>query len=197
MRRLIFIVAVLGLAMSASADQSFNLPELHVIKSATLTPAYSCRTSEEFQKGYQSTALFLSDYSKKRNSPDLLFNGACNSKDNFDVNDMSLIADLGANLPVEKITAQTAFNLRNVNSPVDYTKFVRTVAVEENHTYAVLLNKSDIRGLFVFTVVNHVPNQRVVLRYAVKEYQLLDVKASATGFDWGKESYEKAAKSRN
>jgi hypothetical protein len=73
----------------------------------------------------------------------------------------------------------------------DYTKFARVAKVEKNHTYVVLINKAEIRALYVFTVVNYVPNERAELRYAVKEYQILSVKASSSGFDWGKESYEK------
>jgi hypothetical protein len=194
MRKLVFVALVMVLAASASADQEYNLPELHVIKTATLAPAYGCRSEEEFQKGYRETALFLSDYSKKRNSPDLLFNGACRGKDFFDVStagdDMALIADLGTDVQVEKITAHGAFT-RTTDSAYDYTRFVKTVPVTEGHTYAVLLNKREIRGLFVFTVVNHVENQRALLKYAVKEYQILNVKAAASGFDWYRENYDK------
>jgi hypothetical protein len=201
MRRLIFIAVMMILAASVSVAQSYNLPELHVIKTVTLSPSYSCRAAEEFQKGYQETALFLSDYSKKRNSPDLLFNGACRSQDYFQAStagdDMALIADLGADVPLERVTASNAFNLRNVHTPDDYTRFVRTVQVVEGHTYAVLLNKSEIRGLFIFTVVNHVQNQRVLLRYAVKEYQVTGAKASAEGFSWERESYEKPEARQN
>lgn len=194
MRKLIFILALMTLTTSALADRKFNLPELHVIKSVTLTPSYSCRSADEFQMGYQSTALFLSDYSKRRNSPDLLFNGACRSKDYFEAstagNDMALIADLGANLSLEKVTAHNAFNLQNVASFPAYTTFAKVAKVEKGHTYVVLLSKSEIRGLFIFTVVDYVANKRVDLRYAVKEYQILDVKDSSPGFDWTKESAE-------
>jgi hypothetical protein len=189
------------LAASASADQSYNLPELHVIKTVTLSPSYSCRQADEFQRGYQETALFLSDFSKKRNSPDLLFNGACRSKDYFEAStagdDMALVADLGANVQLERVTAHNAFNLRNVNTPNDYTRFVRTVPVVEGHTYAVLLNKGELRGLFVFTVVNHVQNQRVLLRYAVKQYEIMDRKVRSEGFDWERENSEKPEAKQN
>lgn len=193
MRRLIFVAVLVLFAAGASANEGYNLPELHVIKSVTLAPAYSCRSREEFQKGYGQTALFLSDYSRQRNSPDLLFNGACGAQNYFQASsagdDMSLIADLGADVAIEKIAAHSAFNLPNVHDFSAYTKFSSAARVEKNHTYAVLLNKSDIRGLFIFSVVNHVADERVELRYAVKEYQILNVKASAPGFDWGKESY--------
>src|SRR3954467_10540062 len=165
MKRLLIVAAALLMSSAANAQtsqQGLALPELHKIRTATLSPSYSCRSKEEFQKGYQSTALFLSDYSKKRNSPDLLFNGACRSTDYFQISgggdDMSLIADLGAEVPLEKITAHSAFNLRNINTPTDYTRFVKSIRVEKEHTYAVLINSREIRGLFIFTVVNYVPN---------------------------------------
>jgi hypothetical protein len=193
MRKLIFIAVVALLAASASADQDYKLPELHLIKTATLAPCYSCRTTEEFQKGYSTTALFLSDYSKRQNSPDLLFNGFRGGEDFFQAStagdDMALIADLGTDATLEKVTAHSAFNLRNVHEYPAFTKFAQVARVEKNHTYAVLLNKGEIRGLFIFTVVNYVPNERVDLRYAVKEYQILNVKASASGFDWGRENF--------
>lgn len=200
MRRLIFIaIAVMFVAGWSSADESYNLPELHVIKTVALSPSYGCRPAEEFQKGYMGTALFLSDYSRRRNSPDLLFNGACESQDYFDVStagdDMALIADLGTGLSVEKITAHSAFNVKGALP--HFTKFERIVKVAKDHTYAVLVNKREIRGLYVFTVVDYVPNKRVGLRYAVKEYQIMSVKAASAGFDWEKESYEKVEAKTN
>ena len=56
-----------------------NLPVLNVGLSATLGPSYGC--GNDTSKGYGTTALFLSDYSRLQNSPDLLFEGACRSLD--------------------------------------------------------------------------------------------------------------------
>jgi len=173
--------------------QKFELPELHTIKTATLSPSYSCRPPDEFQRGYQNTALFLSAYSKQRNSPDLLFNGACRGEDDFEAStagdDMSLIADLGANVSLEEVSADRAFNLKRVDSPEAYSKFVQATKVELNHTYAVLLNERDKRGLFLFTVVGYVPNGKVELRYAVKSYQIMPGgQIVSAGFDWEREN---------
>jgi hypothetical protein len=188
MKRLALIATLLLVATSAAVGQDYGLPELHVIKATTLAPTYGCRSPEEFQKGYQTTALFLSKYSKRRNSPDLLFNGACRGEDYFMSStagdDMALIADLGTDAPLEDITAHMAFNKRRVHLFEAYTKFAQEVKVENNHTYVVLLNKREIRGLFIFTVTSHDPNQQVELKYAVKEYQVLDVKAQSPGFSW-------------
>ena len=183
---------VVSLVISAIPQQQkpedLGLPELHKIKTATLGPSYSCRSKQEFRKGYEKTALFLSNYSDDRNAPDLLFNGACGSEDYVEGStagdDMSLIADLGA-IPLETVTTQLAFNTRDVHSFDLYSRFAMEAKVAANHTYAVLINKREVRGLFLFTVINYVPNKQVDLRYAVKEYQVLNVRAQSEGFDWG------------
>ncbi|MDQ3816950.1 MAG: hypothetical protein M3362_04565 [Acidobacteriota bacterium] len=213
MKRTIFIALTLLLASCAvSAQQNYtapevnttveppvrtaeyySLPKLHVINSITLSPSYSCRSKDDFRKGYEQTALFLSSYSKKRNSPDLLFNGACGSEDYFVAatagDSMGLIADLGADVSVEQLSAHLAFNKQNVHSFPAYSKFAQAVKVEANHTYAVLLNSSDVRGLFIFTVTDYAPNKRVELRYAVKDYQILDLKAKSPGFSWERKNF--------
>jgi len=168
-------------------QEDFGLPALHEINTATLSPSYSCRSESDFQQGYQDTALFLSKESRTINGPDLLFDGACKSEDYFEGStagdDMSLIADLGQ-FPLEKLSAHLVFNTRNVHSADMYSKFMRTVRVQAKHTYAVLINKRDVRGLFVFTVDDYVPNKSVHLRYAVKEYQLLNTRSQTEGFAW-------------
>src|SRR5688500_8951387 len=126
-----FVASVSGLAQNSI--QKSDLPDLHKIKTVTLSPSYSCRSADEFQRGYQNTALFLTAYSKQINSPDLLFNGACRSEDYFHAatagDDMSLIADLGANVSLEEVSASRAFNLKRVHSAADYSKFVQSAKV--------------------------------------------------------------------
>jgi len=97
-----FILALLFLLNADSAAQQNNnsvLPELNVVKTATLSPSYSCRADADFREGYAGTALFLSEYTRKTSGPDLLFNGACQSEDYFEAStagdDMSMVADLG------------------------------------------------------------------------------------------------------
>ena len=141
---------VAGMATRQDNKRQYGLPTLHQIKQQTLSPSYGCRTSEEPQQGYQKSALFLSEYSKRRNSPELLFSGACRSDDFFEVSsagdDMALIADLGEDVPLEEVTAHRAFNLEGVARPEAYSKFSQTAKVIRGHTYAVLINKSDLRG---------------------------------------------------
>jgi|SRR5579864_1113726 len=189
------ILAPAFLALAASLPQKkqedFGLPELHKIKTATLSPAYSCRSEEEFHQGYMNTALFLSAYSRRMNGPELLFNGACGASDNLEVaragDDVGVIADLGT-MPLDRLTAHLMFNPRNVASFDAYSKFAQSVKVQLNHTYAVLISRSDARCMFAFTVTGYVPNKRLDLNYVVKEYQILELKTQSPGFDWTTEN---------
>ncbi len=153
-------------------DANPALPELHVINKAMLTPSYGCRPRDEVEKGYQGSALFLSEFSRQRNSPDLLFNGACGAEDFFEVattgDDLTLITDLGPDASFEEISASQAFSLKQ------NALFTGKIRVEFNHTYAVLLSKSHLRGLFIFKVTGYIPNERVDLKYAVKQYQVIN-----------------------
>lgn len=164
-----------------------GLPELHKIRRVALSPSYSCRSKETAPSGYQETALFLSKYAEHQNSPDLLFDGACGSQNYFEGStagdDMSVIADLGR-ISLEGVSAHLAFNTANVHSFELYSKFALEARVQTGHTYALLINKHDRRGLLVFAVTRYVPNQSVELRYAVKEYQLLNRGAESEGFGW-------------
>ena len=199
MKRISFVALALLVASISVAAQDYGLPELHTIKTVTLSPSYSCRSQEEFQKGYENTALFLSSYSKRRNSPDLLFNGACRSDDEFGAStagdDMAFIVDLGDELQLEKLTAQDILHLyymrSSPNSPLAKhapSVLRQSVKVLPGHTYAVFLNKREIRGLFAFTVVNHVQNQSAEIKYAVKEYQVMRVLTESPGFSWGQDN---------
>jgi hypothetical protein len=77
------LIIVTTSAAAQNNTPNFGLPALHTIRTVTLAPPYSCRSPEEVKKGYDSTALFLSAYSKQRNNPDLLFNGACKADNYF------------------------------------------------------------------------------------------------------------------
>ena len=76
------------------------------------------------------------------------------------------------------------FNTRNVATFDAYSKFAQSVKVEPNHTYAVLISRSDARCMFAFTVTGYVPNKRLDLNYVVKEYQILELKTQSPGFGW-------------
>ncbi len=185
-----FLVLANPSLFAQTTTQDFGFPELHIIKTVTLSPPYSCRSPEQFQKGYETTALFLSRYSKQLNVPDLVFHGACKSGNYFQAGAgwFSLIADLGPGVTLEEVSASAAVNLRRIHASNEYSKFVAAVKVEPNHTYAVLLNERDISGLFIFKVDEYMPDEKVVLRYAVKSYQITNGSVRAQGFDWEKRS---------
>lgn len=189
---LLFFVCVAALFTVAGSSQTdYQMPTLHTIHEATLSPAYGCSPKGETQIAPDNSALFLSGYSKRRNSPDLRFSGACGAEDSFYAStagdDMALVADLGDQAKLEELTTQSAFFLGETKAFKGYTKFTQAVKVEPNHVYAALLNKGEIRGLFVFVVTDYEKNKRVSIRYAVKEYQVdATWKASSPGFDWGK-----------
>jgi hypothetical protein len=174
--------------------EQLELPELNVIKAVTLSPCYSCRTPEEFARGYEQTALFLTEHSRRRNSPALLFNGFPGGEDYFQVStagaEMSAIADLGAGIELAGLTAQQFAH--GVHPPGHFGaplwQFNVRSAVKAGHTYAVIINKGAYRGLLYFTVAAYEQNRRAELRYALKHYEALSVVGSSPGFDWTKPS---------
>ena len=186
------ILAPMFLALAASLPQKkqedFGLPELHKIKTATLSSTYSCRSEEELQQGYGTTALFLSTDPRHRIGPELLFDGVCGERDYFQSvsggDHTSVIADLGE-IPLKNVTVLRMFYKQKNMTPSDLcTKFMSRVDVQTGHTYAVLASSSDVKAMFVFKVTGYVPNKRVDLNYVVKEYQTLGLKAQSPGFDW-------------
>jgi len=179
------LVVLSVFATGQTSESNNKLPTLRQIKEVTLAPSYSCRSSEEFAKGYVNTALYLSDFG----GPDLLFNGACGSVDYFEAatagDDMSLVADLGTGISLEELSAHRAFNVAEVFSFEKYSKFAKVVTVQPDHTYAVLMNAMNRRGLLVFTVTEYVPNKKVSLRYAVEAYQVnMSRPVVSPGFEW-------------
>jgi hypothetical protein len=190
MKAVVFL-ATLFLAAAVPVPQGkpegFVLPELHKIKTVTLSPSYGCRSREEFKRGYENTALFLTTLSRRRNTPELVFNGACGGPDELRSmtagDDIGVIADLG-DIPLEKVTPYVAFNTHNVDSFELYSKFTQVAKVQQNHTYAVLIDRSEIRSLFVFTVIGYLPNKKLDLRYAVKLYEVLQIRDHSPGFGW-------------
>jgi hypothetical protein len=143
------------------------LPPLRTVQTAVIGPSYSCGGT------YSTAALYVTEENRRLELPDLLFNGACGSENNFDLNlagdEMSLIADLGTT-PLAVLDAANVFNLRGVDTFADYTKFAWTAKIVEGHTYAVVLNSGVTRGVFVFTVTRFVPDKQVALQYEVLSY---------------------------
>lgn len=191
---LITLTAVGCAASSGSDDKSKSLsaqpittqsiselPELHKIEVYTFQAPYSCKGD------FSKSALFLSSYSKKRNSPDLLFNGACNSPLYIEAttagDDFSLISDLG-DVSLELVTASKSFNYFQTVGK-DNT-FKANMPVVEGHTYSVLVSKSEIRALYVLKIDKLLPNGTMVIRYAVKSYSIQNTVNTSPNFDWEK-----------
>jgi len=195
----VLLLAVLSFSYASVPQQpkqeDFGIPELHKIKTITLSPSYGCQGPEE--RGYQNTALYLSSLSRRRNTRELVFMGPCGSQDRVEAmtsgDNMGLIADLGE-MPLEKVTAERAFNTKGVDSFDLYSKFAQMAKVQLNHTYAVLVSGTEIRGFYVFTVTGHVPNKRLDLMYAVKDFQIVGVRAESPGFNWSAENTMEAAR---
>jgi len=184
------LLAALSLAVQqpaapASRPPSPNgLPALNVVRVVKLGPSYSCRSKEEFALGYEATALWLSDYSRKRNEPDLLFDGACGGRNYFVAstagNDMALIGDLGTNISLPTVTLERAMNYSGSAGPERETRFSETALVAVGHTYVVALNKADVRGLFALTVTRLEPDQLVEFNYIVLSYSVTSTVEEAT-----------------
>jgi hypothetical protein len=173
-----------------STEKNFNLPELHKIHKITLSPSYGCRSEEDFQQDYGTTALFLS---KNSRGPELQFYGGCGSQDRLYVNmaggDMNLIADMGK-VQLEDLSAGQPFVLRLDHSLEPALQFKFEAQIEVGHTYAVLVNKTFERAFFYFTITGYLQNKRLDLRYAVKDFQLATDLVESPGFSWERKSTE-------
>ena len=193
---LLALLLVPGVAARAQLkpEKGLELPELHIIKPVTLSPCYSCRTQEEFSRGYERTALFLTEEMRRLNSPALLFNGFQRGPDYFQVStagaDMSAIADLGEGIALSELTAQDFHHgiRRPGEAAATPMQFGVTAPVRVGHTYAVIINKGRYRGLLFFAVDGYQQNERVELRYVVKHYEALRVTGQSPGFDWSRKS---------
>ena len=180
-------ILVVGALLLASAfwgsqqnQEDLGLPVLDQIRTVALHPSYGCRPEEEFKKGYQETALFLSKYSKDHNSPELgFFSGQCGSGDFFQMSHFDLISDLGE-VPIEELTAEKVYNFHVFDTPENYSQFTGWIRPVLGHTYALLMNRGDVRGLVFFTITGHEQNQKLELRYVVRQYELYTYKARAT-----------------
>ena len=192
MKTLLLVASMLLMAapsISQKNPEDLGLPELHKIQKVTLSPSYSCRSEEDFRKGYENTALFLSGHSRRMNDPELLFDGACKTQDYFSAatagDFLDVIADYG-DIALANLTASDVFGpQRTVDNLARFSEMTKP---QLGHTYGVLINKSRLRGFFFFRVMAYTPNQEIDLEYVVMDYQLIRVEAESPGFDWGKKS---------
>jgi hypothetical protein len=160
----------------------YGLPTLRVVKSHSFSTSYSCKGN------YTTSALFVSEYARRRNGPDLLYNGACGSELSFSSSragdGMSLVADLGT-FPLLSLSAHLAFNI--ANQVGKYESFKSSVIAVEGHTYAVLVDTTDIRALIAFNVVSlNSETLKAEIEYAALEYQIMSEIDESPGFSWEK-----------
>lgn len=153
-----------------------NKITLHEVKTKVFGRPYSCGldAGEKFNYSYEKSALFITDYSKQRNSPELLFEAYRTYGDkscyNFHVmsstvvGDVSFIVDLG-NVSLEEALRQSEFGSLN---------FKEKQPVVPNHTYLVVLGKREIQAIYAFRVVSLGSelgtDNSMVIEYAVKNY---------------------------
>jgi len=188
MKSLLLIGSMLLMAAPSISQKNqgdLGLPELHKIQKITLSPSYDCRTPEETAKGYANTALFLSGYSRRMNSPELLFHSICQLTNYFVVrtagDQLDVIADFGE-VPLNNLAPSDVWGLRPTwDSSANFREMVK---IQSGHTYAVLINKGDIRGFFFVQVMEHIPNQKLDLEYVVMDYAILREEQRSPGFDW-------------
>jgi hypothetical protein len=184
---MLLIAAASSPLQNPQNPQGLDLPELHKIRKATLSPNYGCNLKEG--TGYGGAAFYLS---KDSRGAELLFNGACGSRDlltvNMDGGDMNLIADIGK-VQLEDLNANQAFILlRDSREPS--LKFTFEAQIELGHTYVVLVNKSFERALFYFTVTGYLQNKRLELRYAVEDFERATTMVQSPGFSWDTKNTE-------
>lgn len=167
--------------------EASTMPKLHEIQSKVFAKPYSCGGD------YKKSALFLSSYSKDRNAPDLLFNGACRAELYVDAltggDDISLISDLG-DVPLEEVSKMKAINWTRIVGGDN--NFRKSQAVKENHTYVVILSKREIRAVFAFRVFGLYSNGSMGIHYAVKSYEIQETANASKNSNWeqGNQEYK-------
>jgi hypothetical protein len=183
------IAFALFAAAASQAKAPETSPQIGVSRTIELSPSYSCRPADEFQRGYQKTALFLSEEMRQRNSPDLLFNGACGSENYFQAathgGNHSVIADLSTKPGAAAAGTERLMQL-DAQKDRDALKrmgFDNDAAVVPGHTYAILLHKHGVRGLMLVTVSRHVQDKGVELTYELLNYQVTAEQLLARGAD--------------
>jgi len=173
------LLLILALGLTTVSWANSEVPTLHRIKTITFVKPYSCGGN------YELSALFLTDYSKKRNAPELLYNGACGGPNFVSAStagdDFTLIVDLGE-VPLEIVSASKAINFERTFSTGNLFKDYQIT--KKNHTYAVLISKSEIRAMYIFKILSQEQDGAMTIQYAVKSYSIQNSVVNSSGFDW-------------
>lgn len=163
---------ILGLVMiaatTAKADDAKPkiLPELNVIKTATLMGDYN-------EKG---STMFLSSDALDSDAPELFIytweSGVPEVNSDYR-GGHSVFADMGE-IPLEGINEYTAQSPEwQLGKSYD---FRIQADLKVGHTYSVLLNTHSARGIMLFKVESINPTSKtIIINYAVREYEVLYV----------------------
>jgi len=176
------VVLALALFVTTRSAQDLGLPKLQQTCVAKFSVSYSCGGN------YLLSALFLSTYSKQRNEPELLYNGACGSAASFDTStagaDWGLIMDFG----VDNLTTFSANNFWGKMREYTRNPFERGgVTAQVDHVYGVFNVHSDIQAMWVFKIDDWVPpNGAMTISFSVLRYQVATSITESPGFDWQK-----------
>jgi len=171
------LLAVLVLSIicaSASAAQLPVVPPLYQLTNYVFAAPYSCNGN------YSASALFLSQASSSLNTPDLLYNGACNSQPYFDVttagSDFGFIEIYGTDVTLSQLTASDLQNPKNL--------FSTTAKVSAGHTYGITGSKQGFRYILGVTVNSIQTNGALDITYAVYLYEVDSIVDQSSGFNW-------------
>ncbi len=63
---LLSVLLIASPSISQKKLEDLDLPDLHKIKRVTLSPSYSCRSKEDFQRGMP--ALFVEEFARPRSA---------------------------------------------------------------------------------------------------------------------------------
>jgi len=176
----LFVLVKVVASTSVGAD---GLPDLLVIKNHTFPLPWGCGS-------YDQASLWLSNFSKKMNSPDLLYNScvSCSAtcSQTFSVNtvvwDSSAIAKFPQGTDLTTLSASTLIAFDWARAPMWETSGWVSVAV--GATYGVIIAKENIRSIYAFQVVNASVNGPVTINYGVFSYELMQVVKESPGSSW-------------
>lgn len=130
--------------------------------------------------GFPGSALFLTDFSKQQNAPELLYYGNCPpSSSEFWCatagNDLAQVVDLGK-IPLTNFSA---------NDVIYHGGFQEEIPVVAGHTYFAIITRDDLRAILAWTIVNLQKDGAMDIQYAVMLYERHQITKQSPGWSWG------------
>jgi hypothetical protein len=175
----LFFIFHTPLATWGSIDP-FGLPKLNTIKTAKFVAPYSSPKGGSYEK----SALFFSQYTKQRNTPDLIYNGSDRNSLYFQAgtgsDDFALISDLGT-VTLQQVTARKSFNWESMAGKGN--TFKNEVPLFKGHTYIVLESKEDVRALYAITINDIGTDLSAKVSYKILSYSAQQSLGKSPGFE--------------